>query len=47
MVRCAQRAGEAANTYRGSRLRNVLGLEDDRQAFARYKQIRRQEREYV
>jgi anaerobic magnesium-protoporphyrin IX monomethyl ester cyclase len=37
----------AANTYRGSRLRNVLGLEDDRQAFARYKQIRRQEREYV
>ena len=37
----------AANTYRGSKLRTVLGLEDDHQAFARYKQLRRQEREYV
>jgi anaerobic magnesium-protoporphyrin IX monomethyl ester cyclase len=37
----------AANTYRGSKLRTVLGLEDDRQAFARYKQIRHREREYV
>ena len=37
----------AANTYRGSKLRTVLGLEDDHQAFARYKQIRHREREYV
>ena len=37
----------AAHTYRGFRLRTVLKLEDDRQAFARYKQIRSQEREYL
>ena len=36
-----------AHTFRGSRLRNFLGLEDERQAFQRYKAIRRQEREYV
>jgi len=35
------------HTYRGSTWRNMLGLEDDRQAFARYKEIRRQEREYL
>ncbi|HYK36435.1 B12-binding domain-containing radical SAM protein [Alloacidobacterium sp.] len=35
------------HTYRGSTWRNLLGLEDDRKAFARYKEIRRQEREYL
>ncbi|HTD57129.1 MAG TPA: radical SAM protein, partial [Silvibacterium sp.] len=37
----------AAHTYRGSTLRTFLGLESERAAFARYKEIRRQEREYV
>lgn len=37
----------AAHTYRGSTLRTFLGLESDRAAFARYKEIRRKEREYV
>ena len=37
----------AAHTYRGSTLRTALGLEDDRQAFMRYKEIRRREREYL
>ncbi len=37
----------ASFTYRGSTLRTVLGLESDRAAFARYKEIRRKEREYV
>lgn len=37
----------AAHTYRGSKLRNILGLEDDRQAFIRYKQIRGRERVYL
>jgi radical SAM superfamily enzyme YgiQ (UPF0313 family) len=36
-----------AHTFRGSSLRNFLGLEDERKAFERYKAIRRQEREYV
>jgi|SRR5579872_37337 len=36
-----------AHTFRGSSLRSVLGLEDSRKAFARYKKIRKQEREYV
>jgi hypothetical protein len=36
-----------AHTFRGCTLRSVLGLEDDRKAFGRYKVIRRQEREYV
>ncbi len=35
------------HTYRGSTWRNMLGLEPDYKAFARYKEIRRQEREYV
>ena len=35
------------HTYRGSTWRNMLGLEDDHKAFARYKEIRRQEREYL
>lgn len=37
----------AAHTYRGSTLRTVLRMEDDRSAFARYKQIRGREREYL
>jgi hypothetical protein len=37
----------AGFTYRGSTLRTVLGLESDRQAFARYQEIRRKEREYI
>jgi radical SAM superfamily enzyme YgiQ (UPF0313 family) len=36
-----------AHTFRGCTLRSVLGLEDDRKAFGRYKVIRRQERAYV
>ena len=36
-----------AHTYRGCTLRSVLGLEDKRKAFERYKAIRRQERFYV
>jgi anaerobic magnesium-protoporphyrin IX monomethyl ester cyclase len=36
-----------AHTFRGCTLRSVLGLEDERKAFARYKEIRRQERYYV
>jgi radical SAM superfamily enzyme YgiQ (UPF0313 family) len=37
----------ALQTFRGSSLRSILGLEDEHQVFARYKAIRRQEREYV
>jgi anaerobic magnesium-protoporphyrin IX monomethyl ester cyclase len=36
-----------AHTFRGSTVRSILGLEDSRKAFERYKQIRRQEREYL
>jgi radical SAM superfamily enzyme YgiQ (UPF0313 family) len=36
-----------AHTFRGCTLRSVLGLEDDRKAFRRYKVIRRQERAYI
>ena len=39
--------GMAAHTYRGSTLRTMLGLEDEHQAFMRYKEIRRQERQYL
>jgi anaerobic magnesium-protoporphyrin IX monomethyl ester cyclase len=35
------------HTFRGCTLRSVLGLEDERRAFERYKAIRHQEREYV
>jgi anaerobic magnesium-protoporphyrin IX monomethyl ester cyclase len=35
------------HTYRGSTWRTMVGLEDDRKAFARYKQLRTQEREYL
>lgn len=37
----------AAHTYRGSTLRTLLGLEDERKAFMRYKEIRGQERHYL
>jgi radical SAM superfamily enzyme YgiQ (UPF0313 family) len=36
-----------AHTFRGCTLRTVLGLEDDHNAFARYKAIRRQERSHL
>jgi radical SAM superfamily enzyme YgiQ (UPF0313 family) len=36
-----------AHTFRGSSLRSVLGLEDEKKAFARYREIRKAEREYV
>ena len=36
-----------AHTFRGCTLRSVLGLEDDRRAFERYKAIRHREREYL
>ena len=35
-----------AHTFRGSTLRTFLGLEDEREAFRRYKAIRRREREF-
>ena len=34
------------HTFRGSRLRTFLGLESEREAFRRYKAIRRAEREF-
>ena len=34
------------HTFRGSTLRTLLGLEDEREAFRRYKAIRRKEREF-
>jgi anaerobic magnesium-protoporphyrin IX monomethyl ester cyclase len=36
-----------AHTFRGCSLRSVLGWEDDRKAFARYKAMRRKERAYL
>jgi radical SAM superfamily enzyme YgiQ (UPF0313 family) len=36
-----------AHTFRGSSLRSLVGLEDDRKAFARYRAIRAAERAYV
>jgi radical SAM superfamily enzyme YgiQ (UPF0313 family) len=36
-----------AHTFRGCTLRSIVGLEDARKAFSRYKVIRRQERMYV
>ena len=35
------------HTFRGCTVRSVLGLEDERRAFERYKAIRHQEREFV
>jgi radical SAM superfamily enzyme YgiQ (UPF0313 family) len=37
----------AAQTFRGSSLRSILGMEGEREVFARYQAIRRNEREYV
>ena len=36
-----------AHTFRGSSLRSLVGLEDERKAFARYRAIRKAERTYV
>jgi hypothetical protein len=36
-----------AHTFRGCSLRSLVGLEDERRAFARYRAIRRAERAYV
>jgi len=36
-----------AHTFRGCSLRSMLGLEDGRKAFQRYKAIRCRERAYV
>ena len=35
------------HTFRGSSVRSILGLESDRQVFARYRQLRRAEREHI
>ena len=40
-------AGMLAHTFRGSTWRSMLGLEAERAAFARYRAIRRRERNYV
>lgn len=39
--------GLLRHTFRGSKLRNLLGLEDERRAFERYCTIRERERTYV
>src|SRR5262249_27124419 len=36
-----------AHTYRGSSIKSLLGLEDQRRAFARYRKIREAERQYL
>ena len=36
-----------AHTFRGSSVKSLLGLENEREAFARYRAIRRSEREYL
>jgi len=40
-------SGMLTHTFRGCTLRSLLGLEDGRRAFERYKAIRRQERMYI
>jgi hypothetical protein len=35
------------HTFRGSTLRSLLGLEDERRVFERYRAIRKAERAYV
>jgi hypothetical protein len=37
----------AAHTFRGATLKTFLGLEDERKAFERYREIRRAERMYI
>ncbi|HWN13976.1 MAG TPA: radical SAM protein [Candidatus Dormibacteraeota bacterium] len=39
--------GMLKHTFRGSTLRSLVGLEDERRAFARYRAMRRAERAYV
>ncbi len=39
--------GMVAHTFRGSTFRSLVGLEDERASFARYKALRRVERDYV
>jgi radical SAM superfamily enzyme YgiQ (UPF0313 family) len=39
--------GMLAHTFRGSSVRSLLGLESERKVFARYRALRRAEREYV
>ena len=36
-----------AHTFRGSSIRSILKLEDERRAFERYKALRQVEREFV
>jgi hypothetical protein len=36
-----------AHTFRGCTLKNLLGLENEREAFMRYREIRRAERAYI
>jgi anaerobic magnesium-protoporphyrin IX monomethyl ester cyclase len=36
-----------AHTFRGSSIRSAIGLESDRDVFARYREIRRRERDYL
>ena len=40
-------AAMLGHTFRGSSVRSLLGLESERAAFARYRAIRRVERDYV
>ena len=40
-------AAMLGHTFRGSSVRSLLGLESERAAFARYRAIRRAERDYV
>lgn len=40
-------AAMIAHTFRGSSIRSLLGLESERAAFARFRAIRRAEREYL
>ena len=35
------------HTFRGSTVKNFLGLEDEREAFERYRKIRKAERAYI
>lgn len=39
--------GMLAHTFRGSSLKSMLGLEDEREVFRRYREIRKKEREYL
>ena len=39
--------GMLAHTFRGSSAKSLLGLEDERQVFVRYRALRRAERDYI